>query len=348
MSTNTELQLDNIFNKTTSSKLIHECVLLVENSTGDLSYQNGYGGRDVDSPLLMASITKLFTTACILILLEQGKLTLEDKVTKYFDSQLLSRLHVYKDQEYTSTLTLHDLLFQTSGLPDVFEESSNSLKKRVIGEDYGVQFDEIIELTKQLKPHFAPNKKNRAHYADVNFDMFGEIIENLTGLTLADAYKQLIFNPLELHHTYLPVHEQEFIPNIYYKDTAIHRPQYIRSCRASGGGISTARELMIFLKGFFGGRLFDPAVFRKLEVYNKLQASMYPIQYGGGYMRIPMKGLTTMFMGKGELVGHSGSSGSFAFYYPHKDLFIVGDVNQVATPVLPIRLVMRLAMSLKI
>ena len=52
-------------------------------------------------------------------------------------------------------------------------------------------------------------------------------------------------------------------------------------------------------------------------------------------------------MGKGELVGHSGSTGSFAFYFPDKDLFLVGDVNQLANPALPIRLAMRLAISVK-
>ena len=52
-------------------------------------------------------------------------------------------------------------------------------------------------------------------------------------------------------------------------------------------------------------------------------------------------------MGKGELIGHSGHSGSFAFYYPHKDLFFVGDVNQLANPGLPIQLVMKLAMTIK-
>ncbi len=57
--------------------------------------------------------------------------------------------------------------------------------------------------------------------------------------------------------------------------------------------------------------------------------------------------IMTLFMGKGELLGHSGSTGSFAFYYPHKDLFFVGDTNQMAKPGLPIRLVIKLAMSVK-
>lgn len=46
-------------------------------------------------------------------------------------------------------------------------------------------------------------------------------------------------------------------------------------------------------------------------------------------------------------MGHSGSTGSFAFYYPIKDLFMVGDLNQMGNAALPIRLSMKLAMTTK-
>ena len=340
-------KIEKIFNQAIKSKQLHECVLFIENSNGDFSYKNDYGDKHVDSPLLMASITKLFTTACILILREQGKLSLDDEITEYFDSITLSRLHLYKGQEYSSKLTIANLLFQTSGLPDAFEEGKNTIKKRVLREDTHFTFEEIITLTKQLKPHFTPDTMKRAHYADVNFDILGEIIENITNSTLADVYKSLIFEPLGLMKTYLPESENDFVPNIYYKDTAIFRPKFIKSCPASGGGISTARELMIFIKAFFGGKLFKKDIFHQLEKYNKLQTSMYPIQYGGGYMRIPLNGLPTLFMGKGDLIGHLGSTGSFALYFPEKDLYLVGDVNQLANPALPIRLAMRIAISIK-
>ncbi len=52
-------------------------------------------------------------------------------------------------------------------------------------------------------------------------------------------------------------------------------------------------------------------------------------------------------MGKGELIGHSGSTGSFAFYYPIKDLYIVGDLNQMANAALPIRLSIQTALAAK-
>jgi CubicO group peptidase (beta-lactamase class C family) len=339
--------IEKIFNKTTSSKQIHEAVLFVENTNGDFSYSKEYGGKGMDSPLLMASITKLFTTTCILALQEKGELSLDDRLTKYFDHTALSGIHVYGSQEYSFDLTLSDLLFQISGLPDVFEEGKDSAKNRAIEEDYCTTFIEQVEVVKKLKPHFVPRTKQKAYYADINFDMLGEVIEKVTLTTLAEAYKRFIFEPLALESTYLPEHENDFVPNIYYMDKSIYRPKVIRSSRASGGCITTARELMIFIKAFFGGKLFNKDLFEKLPAANKLQASMGPIYYGSGYMRIPLDGWITLFMGKGEMIGHSGSSGSFAFYYPVKDLFIVGDFNQLGNAALPIRLSMKLAMMTK-
>ncbi|WP_339254252.1 serine hydrolase domain-containing protein [Sporosarcina sp. FSL W8-0480] len=338
---------DEIFSRVVKSKQIHESVLFIQNTNGDFSYKNEYGGKSIDSPLLMASITKLFTTTCILQLVEIGKLSLDDKVISFFDNGKLSGLHLYKGQDYTEKLTIAHLLFQTSGLPDVSEEGKNNLRKRVLREDMSVMFDELVELTKEMKPHFAPNTLNRSHYADINFDILGRIIESVTNSPLEDVFTTFIFEPLGLEKTYLPIDEDDFIPTIYFKNNAISRPNYIKSCRASGGAITTAREMMVFIKAFFGGELFDKEVFHQLENYRKLQITFFPIQYGGGYMRILLGGFSMFFMGKGELIGHSGSTGSFAFYYPEKDLFFVGDVNQTANPATAIRVAIRLAVSSK-
>lgn len=329
----------------TQKKHIHEGTLLVENTDGDFSYSKTYGGKDIETPFLIASITKLLTTTCIFVLQEQGKLSLDDKLAIYVQEDTLRHLHFYKGQAYSEHLTLSHLLFQTSGLPDISQEGI-SILKNVIHKDMQIDFDNIIKMTKQEKPHFAPGKK-RAHYADVNFDLLGKVVEIVTQSTLHDVYKQFIFNPLQLKQTYLPEKEDHLIPDVYYKDTSLHRPQYIKSCRASGGVVSNARDLMIFIKAFFTGKLFAQSIFNEQTEMNKLQASMFPIQYSAGYMFIPLNGLVNFFMGKGALMGHSGSTGSFAFYYPLQDLFFVGDVNQMSNPALPVRLAMQLAMRMK-
>lgn len=72
----------------------------------------------------MASITKMFTTACVLKLCENEQLSLDDKLPLYFTEKQLKGLHVYKVHEYSFDLTISDLLFQTSGLPDIFEDGN--------------------------------------------------------------------------------------------------------------------------------------------------------------------------------------------------------------------------------
>jgi len=338
---------EKIFNSVIASNTIHEAVIYIENSNGDFSFYKGYGNKDLDSPLLMASITKLFTTTCIFVILEKGKLTLDDKIKNYFDESVLRGLHVFRGKEYSFELTISDLLFQISGLPDVYEEGENSYKSRVIAEDFRYTFSELVAKTKHAIPHFKPRTIKRAYYADVNFDLLGQIIENVMNGSLSEIYRRYIFEPLDLRHTYLTESKLDFVPNIYYKNRAILRPEFIMSSRASGGCVTTAREMMKFLKAFFSGKLFNISVLDDLSAYNKLQASMMPICYGSGYMRIPLNSGATLFMGKGELMGHTGSTGSFAFYYPSKELYMIGDLNQMMKPALPVRLAMRVAMAAK-
>src|SRR5690625_4504956 len=259
----------------------------------------------------------------------------------------MSNLHRYKVRDYSEDLTLSHLLFQTSGLPDITEEGVATLRKHVIHEDMQIDIDKNVTQTKQHDQHFVPGIKNRAHSADVNFDLLGNVIEIVTQSTLNESYKQFIFEPLELIHTYLPENEHDIIPEVYYHDNSLYRSDFIMSCRASGGAISTARELMTFIKAFFSGKLFNKTIFNEQNETNRLQVSMFPIRYSAGYMFIPLTGLANLFMGKGELVGHSGSTGSLAFYYPRQDLFFVGDVNQMSNPALPVRLAMQIAISMK-
>ncbi len=336
-------KIEKIFFSSIGSKQIHEAVLLVENGSGDFSVNFEYGGKTIDTLIHAASVGKLFTTTCILILQEQKKLSLDNPVVDYFDKNTFDGLHKYKGVDYSYKLTLSDLLFQTSGFPDY--EAEGGIIKRAIKEDFNISTAELIEITKTLKPRFSPIGE-KAFYSDLNFQLLGEIIERVTQTPLEEAFRNYIFEPLGLTKTYVPVND-DFVPNIFYKNQSLHRPKLIMSLRGGGNTITTSRELMKFLKAFFTGYFFPQTIFEKLSSYRKLQITMGPIYYGGGYMQIPLNSIMTLFMGKGELLGHSGSTGSFAFYYPHKDLFFVGDTNQMTKPGLPIRLIMKLAMSVK-
>jgi len=118
-----------------------------------------------------------------------------DKITKYLCDSVLNGLPIYKGNEYSFELTVSDLLFQVSGLPDAYEAGKNNFKDRVIHEDFHYSFDEIVENTKHLKPHFKSRKMKRAHYADINFDILGVILERIMNRLLNQVYKHYIFEP---------------------------------------------------------------------------------------------------------------------------------------------------------
>jgi len=339
---NTE-KVVNIFDKMTRSNQIHEAVLFIENSKGDFSVNYGFGGKEIDTPLFMASVTKLFITSCILILQEQKKLLLDNYINDFLDNKTMNGLHIFKGNEYSKKIKLSNLLFQTSGLPDGLEEGG--ILKELVQNDCEIPFETVLEKTKGLRTKFVPNKEKRAYYSDMNFRLLGNIIENVTKISLANIFQDYICIPLGMINTYLPTKDTDFIPNIYNKNKPLYPQKYMISSY-NYDAISTAKDLMIFLKAFWGGLLFPKNNFERLSSYRKLQITMGPIYYGGGYMQIPLNSIYTLFLGKGELLGHSGSTGSFAFYYPHKDLFFVGDVNQMVNPGIPIRLVMSLAMTI--
>jgi len=342
MMNNSEI-IAKVFNKATASKGVHEAVLLVENTKGDFSLDLGYGGRDADSPIFTASVGKLFTTTCILILEEQNKLALSDPLTKYFDSTILDGLHIFKGVDYGDQLTISNLLFQTSGIPDWLGNGRD--KKIYIDDDLFVSFEEKIASIKKDKRYFPPG--TRTHYSDTNFSILGKIVEIITKMPLAKVCKEWIFKPLELSNTYLPSSNEDFVINVFYKEKSLHRPNAMLSASGSGDGMTTTRELMIFLKAFFSCTFFSGKTFKKLSKYGSMGLTMGGAWYGGGHVRIPLGTPKTLFMGKGELLGHSGATGCFAFYYPEKDLYFVGDFNQAANPALPIMTVINLAIKLK-
>ena len=335
---------EDLFDKYIRTKKIFESVVLINNGTGETMFSKAYGEKTIDSPIVAASITKMFTAACIFTLIQQGyNITLNDSLLDFYEPAYLRGLHVYKGKDYSCKLKISDLLYQTGGLADIYEEGKDNIKRQAIISDTFITFEKNIALTKEREAHFPPNYKANAHYADINYNILGDIIEKVTKCSLESVFEQYIFSKINMSEIYLPVSEKEYIPMVYYGDKQLYRPQFIMCSKASGGCITTTRDLMIFIQAFFRGELFDKKMLDSKQ-YRKLQLSMCPIYYGSGYMRVKMGGVSTSFLGQGDLIGHSGSTGSFAFYYPNKELFFVGDFNQMKYPTLPIRFVMQLAM----
>lgn len=305
------------------------------------------GNLPIDRPYYIASTTKLFTTAIILQLKSEGKLNLNDKISKYLDNSTIEGLHIYNGFHHSNSITIKQLLAHTSGLPDYFQDhgvNGISLENELVnGNDQPWAFAEVIERTKVMKPLFAPNTKNRAHYSDTNFQLLGKIIENITDRTFSKNCMSLIITPLGLSKTYLYLDSTDTTPQpLYYKSKPLHIPKAMASFGPDGGVVSTSSDMLVFIEAFFTGKLFPLSYIASLQQWNKI---FFPMQSGLGIHKFK---LPWIFNPAGTIpyfIGHSGLSGALAFHSPKEKLFIAGTVNQTAHPDISFRAMIKLAQT---
>jgi D-alanyl-D-alanine carboxypeptidase len=297
-------------------------------------WQGASGNLAIDQPYFIASTTKLFTTAIILKLREDGKLSLEDKISKYMDASILSGLHVYKGKDYSQELTIRHLLSHTSGLPDYFQDKGTSGKsledELMAGNDQFWTVEEAIERSKKMSPLFAPGTKGKAKYSDANFQLLGKIIETISGKLYAENCQERIIQPLGLTKTYLYQDATDRKPKtLYYKSKELNIPKAMTSFGADGGIVSVSSEMLVFIEAFFTGKLFPLAYIDELQEWNRI---FPPMRAGVG---IHLFKLPWIFNPTGAIpyfIGHSGLSGALAYYSPKENLYIAGTVNQTAHP----------------
>lgn len=304
-----------------------------------------------DTPYFLASVTKMYTAATVVKLAEQGRLDLDAPLSAYLPASLLDGLHVYRGRDYSGQIQVYQLVNQTSGLADYEtdrpEGGQSVLERLKAGQDLYLTLEQTLDLTRRLPPKFEPGAGGgtRAHYSNTNYRLLGAIIEAVTGQSVAQNFETLIFAPLGLRHTYVfdaaAAQSRPAPAALYLKNRPLNVPQYLSSGVADGGLVSTVRESLAFLRAFFEGRLFDARQLdRMTRRWNRI---FFPLEYGGGLMRFKLPRLFSPFRPLPAFIGHSGSSGSFAYYCPDKALYLAGTINQIAAPGRPFRLVARLA-----
>ena len=327
----------------------HAVLLGLESKDGRVSFYGAAGDAHPESPYFLASITKLYTTTVINQLVDEGRLDLDALIGRYLPPEQVEGIHVYQGTDYSQYITVAQLVHQTSGLADYFEGRPSGGRSMVddfkAGRDRAYTLDDVLAMTRALKPKFAPGAKDgtRAAYSDTNFQLLGAIIGVITGKTLAETFQTRIFNRLGLVHTYLFDHNvsrEDTAPLLLYvKDQPVHVPQAMTSTGPDGAIVSTTAESVRFLRAFFGGELFDAG--HLLPMMAQWNTVFFPIQYGRGLMRCKLPGLLTLFQYSPELLGHSGSTGSFAFYAPKEALFLAGSFNQADSASRPFAFMIR-------
>ncbi|GAC1654445.1 MAG: serine hydrolase domain-containing protein [Vulcanimicrobiaceae bacterium] len=159
---------------------------------GRMLYARGYGFRDpqrrrnADRKTIyqVGSLTKQFTAACVLMLVRDGKLSLESTLSQYVP-------HYSK----AATVTVRELLTQTSGIPSYTDDAAFAVwgKSRM-------SHDDVLAHVALLDLHFAPG--THWEYSNTNYFLLGMILERVSGMAYADFLRTRFLEPLHLHSTF--------------------------------------------------------------------------------------------------------------------------------------------------
>lgn len=341
-----------------SQKPIKQAIMAVESGDGSFRW-SGTSGVDIttESPFFIASIDKLYNAAIVLMLAEQGKLSLDDPITAYLPANLTRGLHALKT-DYSDKLTIRHLLSHTSGLADWLEDApqnGQSLIEQVLEHgDRFLAFEEIVELVRGLNPHFPPQDlsapKAKARYSDTNFVLLIALIETICGQPLGRVHTEMLYAPLGLNHTYFPGASQPLQPTpasvpLRADGQVVEIPGLMQSFR---GIYSTAGDTIAFLRALTRGEIFqNPQTFALMQSrWNRfgfpldraaLRAPGWPIEYGLGLMRFQLPRVFTGLKRLPAAIGHTGSTGCWLFWCPELDLYFAGSVDEASAGAVPYR-----------
>lgn len=357
----TELQA--MLNRQVGSRDIYNVVVGIRSRDGQINAAAAAGTANpatsakmqADTPYFIASVTKMYTAAVILKLHEQGLLDLDKPISDYLPASMIDGIHIYKGVDYSAQIKVYQLVNQTSGLADYFEDKPkgghslfDELKQ---GHDRALDIQQVMDIVRNLPPKFEPGAQNgeKASYADTNYQLLGAIIESVTGRSIADNYRTMIFDPLRLKQTYAydrsAAQSNRAPAVIYLEDRAVNLPEFFSTNTPDGGLVSTVSENLVFLRAFLEGKLFDPKFFDRMM--GRWNAIFFPLQYGYGMMRFKLPWYFSPFKPMPELIGHSGSTGSFAYYCPARELYLTGTVNQIVGPNISFMLMIQIINALK-
>jgi uncharacterized protein YbbC (DUF1343 family)/CubicO group peptidase (beta-lactamase class C family) len=329
--------LDAAINQAIRENKIPGAVVLVGHN-GQVVYRKAYGFRalvPVKEPMTadtifdIASLTKIVaTTSGMMKLFEQGRVRIDDPVTRYLP----------EFQNGVSAITVRDLMTHFSGLrPDL------DIDPPWQGYDTGIR--------KALADKPAGPPETKFVYSDINFILAGEIVRRLSGLAENEYLKEILFDPLGMKDTTWlpsPALRPRIAPTEMQKDGAIlrgvvHDPtaRYMGGVAGHAGAFSTADDLGKFCQMILDGGdgFFSPATIRMFTT--SATPPNQPVLRGLGWdIQSPYSKVRGDLFPVGSF-GHTGFTGTSIWLDPASRTYVVLLTNSVhphqRTSITPLR-----------
>ncbi len=208
-----ENEVEAIFSSVTQEHAPGLAVLVRKN--GRTLFEKGYGFRELGTSakidertnFRLASFTKQFTAMAVMLLVHDGKLRYDQKLTEVFPDF----------PAYGKNITIRNLLNHTGGLPDYEDlmDGQEKLKGPLWSPQHQIQDDEVLALLKkEAKGKFAPGTS--WSYSNSGYVVLGLIVAKTSGKCYADFLRTRIFAAVQMHQTIVYQKEKKEVPNRAY------------------------------------------------------------------------------------------------------------------------------------
>jgi CubicO group peptidase (beta-lactamase class C family) len=303
---------------------------------GKLAYYKGFGYDDPDKKTQMpkdgifriASQTKAIVSTAVMILYENGKLLLDDPVSKYipeFSKQQVMDKFNENDSSYTTVparrdITIRDLLTHTSGIgyPVIGTKEMQAIySKNDIPSGLGNINANLLEKMKalgKLPLQFQPGEK---WMYGLNTDLLGCLVEIISGMSLEEFIRKNVCEPLGMVDTYfnLPKEKAPRLLNVYTEDEQHHIVKWTEKDRkvdpnypladkhyfSGGAGLSsTAFDYAVFLQMFLNGGIYNGH-----RILSRRSVEMMT----SGQLSFPFNGTDNFGLGFGLVSAQGGAKG---------------------------------------
>lgn len=273
----------------------------------------------------IASLSKAFTAAAILLLKEQGKLDIYEDIREYFPGQF----------KWDTPITLHHLLTHTSGIPDIYTASgfTGHLEKLSYTEQ------EFLDLFRHKELEFSPG--SRWKYGNCGYTLLAGIIEQVSGMSYEAFLQKNIWEPLGMKHTccdtnvsVIPFRSEGYS----FKDGNIQQAAYydMGTVKGSGDLISTVEDLLKWDQALYTEQILSRDSLSLMfalhaapdqdrhygygwSIYEKYQGhGGWLPGYWSKYRRYPGSKWTILLLSNHDFVRESGALQQLEFLLEHK------------------------------
>lgn len=271
--------------KTIEANEFEGVIYAVKNGEAILSYADGKleNGDEitVDTPMPIGSVSKQFCAAAVMLLQEQGKLSVNDTLDKY-----------YPDYTEGGRITVHELLSMRSGIPDIIEQSGADVTVDRTEEENAAA---IKQWAFSQKLSFEPDTSFA--YANINYFLLSDIVSQVSGQKYIDFLRDSFFSPLGMTHTGSIIElsgDPSWAQGLVYKQVDL-QPGLTNGC---GDIISNAADMTAWMNALSGGRAVSAESYKAMTTDHSDGA-------GYGY------GMFTDIKGG---VGHYGAIGIYSAF----------------------------------